>query len=106
MRNTTENTNAPKNSTSVWIKHTEEQQAEAALLNAVNKHNEIKTGEASAKAENTNTPKTSANTGKLWGMLTDEQKAEVTVIAAAGQRNRDLERFQNGGAPDLTAEEV
>ena len=70
--------NMPQNTTSIWIKLTEEQK-KGMTPEAFN---------------------------KLWGMLTDEQKAEVTVIAAACQRNRDLERIQNGGAPDLTVEEV
>ena len=43
---------------------------------------------------------------KLWDMLTDEQRAEITAIAAASQYNCDLERCNNHGAPDLTGEEV
>lgn len=39
MRNTTENTNARKNSADVWIKLTEGQQAEILLINAASKRN-------------------------------------------------------------------
>ena len=43
---------------------------------------------------------------KLWDMLTEEQQAELVAIAAASRHNRDLERFNNHGAPGYEVKEV
>lgn len=56
--------------------------------------------------KNTNAPENSPDMGKAWNLLTDEQKAELILINAVIQQDKEQERIKNGEAPELYVVEV
>lgn len=60
----------------------------------------------SSTHENTNAPENTLDMGKAWELLTDEQKAELILVNAVIQQNKELERTKNAEAPELYVVEV
>lgn len=52
----------------------------------------------------TNDP--AANSGKLWDVLSDDQKAEVLLVNAVAQNDNEKARIAAGEPAGLTIEEV
>lgn len=60
----------------------------------------------SSTHKNTNAPEDTNDMGKAWNLLTDEQKANLILVNAVIQQNKELERIKNAEAPELYVVEV